>query len=52
MGHHERQYFHVSLDSPELVGGVMALAAVVFYFLFCGGPLFLTASIAFFTAGV
>lgn len=49
--HHETPYFHVSLDPPELIIGVMALAAVVFLVLFQAGPLSFTATIAYYTAG-
>jgi hypothetical protein len=50
--HHTRPYFHVSVDPPGLIGGVMALAAAVFYVSFQGSPLAFTAIVTYFTMGL
>jgi hypothetical protein len=49
--HHETPYFHVSLDPPGLILSVMAAAALLFGLLFQGGPLSLTATAAYYSAG-
>lgn len=50
--HHETPYFHVSIDPPELILGVMALAGAVAWALFGGGALSATAALAYFSAGL
>jgi hypothetical protein len=49
--HHETPYFHVSLDPPGLILSVMAAAALLFGLLFQWGPLSLTATAAYYSAG-
>jgi hypothetical protein len=50
--HHEQPYFHVSLDPPGLIIGVMLLAAGVFAGLLGpSNPLCLTATAAYWAAG-
>lgn len=51
--HHEQPYHHVSLDPPALVISVMLLAAAVFAVLLGpSSPLWLTATAAYWSAGV
>lgn len=51
--HHEQPYFHISLDPPALVIGVMLLAAGVFALLLGpASPLSLTATAAYWSAGL
>lgn len=51
--HHEQPYFHISLDPPALVIGVMLLAAGVFALLLGpASPLALTATAAYWSAGL
>jgi hypothetical protein len=49
--HHQQPYHQVSLDPPGLICGVMVLAAAVFAVCFRGGPLSLTATAAYYSAG-
>lgn len=50
--HHQKTYFHVSLDPPWLILSVMGVAAAVFWLVFWGGPLALTATSAYYAAGM
>uniref|UniRef100_A0A383WJJ5 Fatty acid hydroxylase domain-containing protein n=1 Tax=Tetradesmus obliquus TaxID=3088 RepID=A0A383WJJ5_TETOB len=50
--HHETPYFHISLDPPGLILSVMAAAALLFGLLFQWGPLSLTATAAYYSAGL
>lgn len=51
--HHQQPYFHISLDPPALVIGVMLLAAGVFALLLGpASPLALTATASYWSAGL
>ncbi|WIA08529.1 hypothetical protein OEZ85_007963 [Tetradesmus obliquus] len=50
--HHETPYFHISLDPPGLILSVMAAAALLFGLLFQWGALSLTATAAYYSAGL
>eukprot|EP00877_Chromochloris_zofingiensis_P009605 jgi/Chrzof1/4899/Cz15g03180.t1 len=50
--HHQKPYYHISIDPPELIGAVMGTAALVFWLVFAGGPLYLTATATYYIMGL
>ncbi|KAI3424792.1 hypothetical protein D9Q98_008179 [Chlorella vulgaris] len=52
VGHHQRPYFHVSIDDPPIVLGFMAASLAAFWTGFGGGPLALTAAATYYACGL
>lgn len=52
VGHHQRPYFHVSIDDPPIVLAFMAVSLTAFWFGFGGSELAVTASLSYFAMGL
>lgn len=52
LGHHQRPYFHVSIDDPPIVLAFMVVSSSAFHLAFRGSELALTASLAYFCMGL
>lgn len=52
VGHHQRPYFHVSIDDPPIVVAFMAASLGLFWLGFHGSELALTAAISYFAMGL
>ncbi|PRW45324.1 fatty acid hydroxylase [Chlorella sorokiniana] len=52
VGHHQRPYFHVSIDDPPIVLAFMAVSLTAFWVGFGGSELAVTASLTYFAMGL
>lgn len=50
--HHQKSYFHVTVDSPALVGSVMVVSAVLFMGVCKAHPLGMTATLTYWFMGL
>lgn len=52
VGHHQRPYYHVSIDDPPIVLAFMAASLALFWLAFGGSELAVTAAAAYYSMGL